>query len=53
MSSTGESFRELNQPENLKYSEEFSFVYAAVLENWLETKSQPILGEKFTPLRIV
>ena len=38
---------------DLKYSVDFRSIYAAVLENWLQTKSQPILGKKFTPLPIV
>jgi uncharacterized protein (DUF1501 family) len=38
---------------DLKYSVDFRSVYAAVLENWLQTKSQLILGKKFTPLAVV
>ena len=38
---------------DLKYHVDFRCVYAAVLENWLKTKSQPILGKKFAPLQIV
>jgi uncharacterized protein (DUF1501 family) len=38
---------------DLKYSVDFRSVYASVLENWLQTKSQAILGKKFTPLPIV
>jgi uncharacterized protein (DUF1501 family) len=38
---------------DLKYSVDFRSVYAAVLENWLQTKSQPVLGKKFTPLQIL
>jgi uncharacterized protein (DUF1501 family) len=38
---------------DLKYNVDFRSVYAAVLENWLKTKSQPILGKKFEPLTIV
>ena len=38
---------------DLKYSVDFRSAYAAVLENWLQTKSQPILGKKFSPLQIL
>jgi hypothetical protein len=32
---------------------DFRSVYASVLENWLKTKSAPILGKQFTPLPVV
>jgi uncharacterized protein (DUF1501 family) len=38
---------------DLKYNLDFRSVYAGVLENWLKTKSAPILGRQFTPLQIV
>lgn len=38
---------------DLKYNVDFRSVYAAVLENWLKTRSEPVLGRKFTPLQIV
>jgi uncharacterized protein (DUF1501 family) len=38
---------------DLKYSVDFRSVYAAVLESWLRTKSEPILGRKFEPLKLV
>src|SRR5580765_179059 len=38
---------------DLKYTVDFRSVYAAVLEDWLKTKSQPVLGKKFEPLPIV
>ncbi len=38
---------------DLKYSVDFRSVYAAVLEKWLKTRSEPILGRKFEPLQIV
>jgi uncharacterized protein (DUF1501 family) len=38
---------------DLKYNVDFRSVYAAVLESWLKTKSQPVLGKKFEPLAIV
>jgi uncharacterized protein (DUF1501 family) len=38
---------------DIKYTVDFRSVYAAVLESWLQTKSEPILGRKFEPLQIV
>jgi len=38
---------------DLKYSVDFRSVYAGVLENWLRTKSEPILGKTFAPMRLV
>ena len=38
---------------DLKYSVDFRSVYAAVLEEWLHTKSAPILGKQFAPLGLV
>jgi uncharacterized protein (DUF1501 family) len=38
---------------DLKYRLDFRSVYAGVLESWLGTKSEPILGKKFTPVRLV
>ena len=38
---------------DLKYTTDFRTVYAAVLEQWLKTRSEPILGKKFTPLPLV
>ncbi len=38
---------------DIKYNVDFRNVYAAVLENWLKTKSAPILGKQFEPLRVV
>jgi len=38
---------------DLKYNVDFRSVYAGVLEEWLKTKSQPILGAKFPPLSLV
>lgn len=38
---------------DLKYTVDFRAVYAGVLEGWLKTKSEPVLGRKFTPLRVV
>jgi uncharacterized protein (DUF1501 family) len=38
---------------DVKYNVDFRSVYAAVLENWLKTKSAPILGKPFTPLPVV
>ena len=38
---------------DVKYNVDFRSVYAAVLENLLQTKSAPILGRQFTPLPVV
>jgi uncharacterized protein (DUF1501 family) len=38
---------------DLKYNLDFRCVYAGVLESWLKTKSEPILGRKFPPLQLV
>jgi uncharacterized protein (DUF1501 family) len=38
---------------DLRFNVDFRSVYAAVLEEWLQTKSEPILGGKFTPLPLV
>jgi uncharacterized protein (DUF1501 family) len=38
---------------DIKFNVDFRSVYAAVLENWLKTKSEPILGKQFTPLPVV
>jgi uncharacterized protein (DUF1501 family) len=38
---------------DIKYSVDFRRVYAGVLESWLRTKSTPILGRQFEPLRLV
>ena len=38
---------------DVKYNVDFRSVYAGVLENWLKTKSTPILGKKFEPLQVV
>jgi uncharacterized protein (DUF1501 family) len=38
---------------DLKYNLDFRSVYAGVLENWLKTKSTPILGRQFPSLQIV
>jgi uncharacterized protein (DUF1501 family) len=38
---------------DVKFSVDFRTVYAAVLENWLKTNSQVVLGRKFEPLAII
>jgi uncharacterized protein (DUF1501 family) len=38
---------------DLKYQVDFRSVYAGVLEGWLKTKSEPILGRKFDPMKLV
>src|ERR1041385_5713085 len=40
-------------PGDLKYTVDFRSVYAGVLESWLKTKSEPVLGKKFAPLPVV
>jgi uncharacterized protein (DUF1501 family) len=37
---------------DIKYTVDFRSVYAGVLENWLKTRSAPILGKQFTPLAV-
>jgi uncharacterized protein (DUF1501 family) len=38
---------------DLRYTIDFRSVYAAMLENWLRTPSEPILGRRFEPLQVV
>jgi uncharacterized protein (DUF1501 family) len=38
---------------DIKYTVDFRTVYASVLENWLHTRSEPILGRKFQPLPLL
>ena len=38
---------------DIKYNVDFRNVYAGVLENWLKTKSEPILGKRFEALQLV
>jgi len=38
---------------DIKYTVDFRSVYASVLESWLHTRSEPILGRRFQPLPIV
>jgi len=38
---------------DLVHNVDFRSVYAGVLEEWLKTKSEPILGRKFKPLSLV
>ncbi|MGD1088497.1 MAG: DUF1501 domain-containing protein [Verrucomicrobiota bacterium] len=38
---------------DIKYNVDFRNVYASILENWLKTKSVPILGRQFEPLQLV
>jgi uncharacterized protein (DUF1501 family) len=38
---------------DLKFTVDFRSVYAGVLEGWLKTKSQPVLGRRFEPLILV
>jgi len=41
------------QNGDMKFTVDFRTVYAGVLESWLKTKSEPVLGKKFTPMQIV
>ncbi len=47
------SYTEFNKHGNFIHSVDFRSVYAAVLEKWLGTPSQPILGDGFPPLDCV
>lgn len=38
---------------DMKYNVDFRSVYAGVLEGWLKTRSAPILGKQFEPLKVV
>ncbi|MBU6400483.1 MAG: DUF1501 domain-containing protein [Verrucomicrobia bacterium] len=38
---------------DLKYTTDFRRVYAAVLDRWLKTPSEPILGRKFEPVALM
>ena len=38
---------------DVKFNVDFRSVYAGLLENWLKTKSEPILGKTFMPLEVV
>ncbi|HTH50135.1 MAG TPA: DUF1501 domain-containing protein [Candidatus Limnocylindria bacterium] len=38
---------------DVKFRTDFRSVYAGVLENWLHTPSEPILGRQFAPLAMV
>ena len=38
---------------DVKFTTDFRSVYAGVLEDWLKTKSAPVLGRNFDPLPVV
>jgi uncharacterized protein (DUF1501 family) len=38
---------------DLKFTVDFRCVYAAVLQQWLKSKTEPVLGRKFEPLEIL
>ena len=38
---------------DIKFNMDFRSIYAGVLENWLKTKSAPILGKQFEPIQLV
>lgn len=44
------SYENFNRHRNFVHTVDFRNLYAAVLEKWLGTQSQPILGEGFPPL---
>ncbi len=44
---------DLTEGGDLKYTVDFRSVYAAVLEQWLQTKSEPILGRKFPTVTLI
>jgi uncharacterized protein (DUF1501 family) len=47
------SLKDLDQNGNLKMVVDFRRVYAAILEKWLCTPSEVILGEKFPALEVI
>ncbi len=44
------SFTDLDDRNNLKMEIDFRGVYAAILEKWLDTPSEPILEKKYPPV---
>ncbi len=46
------SLTDLDQGD-LKYSVDFRHIYAAILDQWLETPSEPILGRTFKPAQVL
>jgi uncharacterized protein (DUF1501 family) len=38
---------------DLKFKVDFRSVYAGVLEDWLKTRSEPVLGRQFAPVQVV
>jgi uncharacterized protein (DUF1501 family) len=46
------SLEDLDQGD-LKYHTDFRSVYSTVLENWLQSKSRPVLGADFQPLPLL
>jgi uncharacterized protein (DUF1501 family) len=47
------SLTDLDERGNLKMQTDFREVYAAILEKWLHTDSEPILGQRYAPLDCV
>ncbi len=47
------SLTDLDRNGNLKMEVDFRSVYAAILEKWLQTPSEPILGAKYAPVDCV
>ncbi len=50
---TQASLTDLDDNGNLKMVIDFRRVYAAILENWLHTPSEVVLGEKFPQLEVI
>lgn len=47
------NLKNLDQNGNLKLVVDFRRVYASILDNWLRTPSEIVLGEKFPPLGVI
>lgn len=50
---TQPAFNDLDDNGNLKMVVDFRRVYASILEQWLHTPSEIILGEKYPPLEVI
>ncbi|HJN13005.1 MAG: DUF1501 domain-containing protein [Pirellulaceae bacterium] len=50
---TQASLTDLDKNGNLKMAVDFRRVYASILEKWLHTPSEVVLGEKFPPLEVI
>ena len=45
------SLADLDQGD-LKFTTDFRSVYSGLLQHWLGVSSEPVLGQKFEPLRV-